>query len=168
MLSEWLPFGLLGRAHGVTGEIAVEPFNSLGKGRVLPTPLDAQLVRGTSIRSINLIAARPVHGGFLLRFTGVDDRDAATALSGHQLHLPRAIFAPLAAGEFYVADTIGCEVVRTDGTPMGRITGTFWNGAQDVLAVVAADGTEHLIPAVTECIRGFDAHCRRLIVDYHD
>jgi 16S rRNA processing protein RimM len=167
MLSEWLPFGVLGRPHGVAGEIAFEPFNRAA-GRVLPTPLDVRLVRGESVHSVSLARCRPVHAGFLLRFTGIDTRDAVAALGGHALWVPREILSPLADGEFYIEDVVGCDAVKADGTLLGRVTGTFWNGAQDVLTIVGADGAERLVPAVASCIHSFDPQARRLIVDYHE
>jgi 16S rRNA processing protein RimM len=167
MLSEWLPFGSLGRPHGVGGEIAFELFNRAAV-RVLPTPLDVRLIRGESERTATLVGCRPVHAGLLLRFAGIDTRDGVAALGGHELQVPRKILSPLASGEFYVEDVVGCDAVRTDGTPIGRVTGTFWNGAQDVLTIVGEDGAERLVPAVDSCVHSFDPYARRLVVDYHE
>ena len=94
MLAEWLPLGVLGRPHGVTGEIAFEPFNRAA-GRVLPTPLDVRLIRDASVRDASLVGCRPVHAGLLLRFAGIDTRDAVAALGGHQLCVPRTMLSPL-------------------------------------------------------------------------
>ncbi len=167
MLSEWLPFGVLGRPHGIGGEIAFEPYNR-AVGRVLPTPLEVRLVRGESVRVASVSAWRPVHAGLLLRFAGVDTRDAVAELGGHVLQVPREILSPLASGEFYIEDIIGCDAVKKDGARIGRVAGTFWNGAQDVLTIVGDDGAEHLVPAVASCIHSFDPQARRLVVEYHD
>ncbi len=167
MLSEWLPYGILGRPHGVAGEVALDPFNRAEARRVLPAPLEVQLARGDQVRNLTLVAVRPVQGGLLLRFAGVETRDDAAALVGHELRVARAILAAPSEGEFFLADTLGCEVVQTDGTAMGRVTGTFWNGAHDVLTILAGDGSEHLVPAVPACIRSFDPQRRLLVVDYH-
>src|SRR6266540_339093 len=155
MLSEWLPFGFLGRPHGVAGEIAFTPFNRAA-GRLLPTPLDVRLIRGDTERAATLAGCRPVHAGLLLRFAGIDTRDAVTAFGGHALSVPRGILSPLADGEFYLEDVLGCDAVKADGTILGRVTGTFWNGAQDVLTIVGDDGAERLVPAVASCIHSFD------------
>ena len=167
MLSEWLPFGFLGRPHGVKGEIAFAPFNRAER-RVLPTPLDVRLIRGDSVRDASVVGCRPVHAGLLLRFAGIDTRDAVAALGGHALSVPRKILSPLASGEFFIEDVVGCDAVKADGTLVGRVTGTFWNGAQDVLTIVGDDGAERLVPAVASCIHSFDAHARRLVVEFHE
>jgi len=167
MLSEWLPFGALRRPHGIAGEIAFEPFNR-AVGRVLPTPLEVRLIRGDNVCTVSVVGCRPVHSGLLLRFAGIDTRDAAAALGGHELQVPRKILSPLASGEFYIEDVVGCDAVKTDGTLIGRVAGTFWNGAQDVLTIVGDDGVERLVPAVASCIHSFDPHARRLVVEYHE
>jgi 16S rRNA processing protein RimM len=167
MLSEWLPFGFLGRPHGVTGEIAFEPFNRAA-GRVLPTPLDVRLIRGDNVRAASVVACRPVHAGLLLRFAGIDTRDGVAALGGHALSVPRKILSPLVNGEFYIEDVVGCDAVKADGTLIGHVSGPFWNGAQDVLTIVGEDGAERLVPAVASCIHSFDPHARRLVVEYHE
>lgn len=163
-----MPYGILGRPHGIAGEIAFDPFNRADLRRVLPAPLEVQLAHGERVRNLTLVAARPVQGGLLLCFAGVDTRDAAAALVGHELRVARAVLAPPADGEFFLADALGWQVVQTDGTAMGRVTGSFWNGAHDVLTILADDGSEHLVPAVPACLRSFDPERRLLVVDYHE
>jgi len=73
------------------------------------------------------------------------------------------MLSPFVNGEFYIEDVVGCDAVKADGTPIGHVTGTFWNGAQDVLTIVGEDGAERLVPAVASCIHSFDPHARRLV-----
>ncbi len=87
---------------------------------------------------------------------------------GQELYFPRASFAPLAAAEFYVEDIVGYEVFRPDGQKLGRVSGTFWNGAQDVMTIAGEDGVERLLPVVEEYVRSLDHEHRSLVVDPHD
>jgi 16S rRNA processing protein RimM len=125
-------------------------------------------VHAEQVTEAKLVACRAVHGEFLVRFEGIATRESAAALAGRELHLPRGVFSPLDGAEFFVEDLVGCEVFEDDGRPVGLVTGTFWNGAHDVVAIVGKDGSERLLPVVSEFIRRFESAPRRLIVDLHD
>jgi len=168
MESEWLPFGVLRRPHGTSGEIPLLPFNGgVLEGVGLVPPARVRLARGLEFTEANLVACRPVHVGFLVRFEGIDSREAAAALAGQELHLPRAAMGTLDDTEFYVEDLVGCEAFGADGQRIGRVTGTFWNGAQDVMTIAGDDGSEHLLPVVPEFLLQFDRAARRLLIDPH-
>lgn len=169
MVSEWLPFGVLRRPHGTSGEIFFHIFNVKGgEGAALVPPVRVRLVRTKVVSEADLVACRRVQEGFLVRFAGVASREAAAALVGQEIHLPRTAFAPLEGAEFYVEDVIDCEVFQPDGQRIGRVRDTFWNGAQDVMTIVGEDGSERLLPVVSEYICRFERAPRRLIVDLHE
>ena len=165
----WLPFGVLRRPHGIKGEIFLAVFNGASSQLEKQTlPLAVRIVRGQEIREVELCAARPVHDGFLARFRGSDDREAVAELVGWEVHLLREALAPLASGEFYVEDLVGCEVFAVGGQALGQVRGVLWNGAQDVISVVAPDGCERLLPVVEQFVHSFDPERRHLIVDPHE
>jgi 16S rRNA processing protein RimM len=166
-----LPFGRLGRPHGVHGEIALRPFNPDGDvldGVELPFPV--LLVRKPDKpdrRELKLLSVRPANEVLLVRFEGIDSREQAAALTNAEIWLPRTALPELDDGEFYVEDLIGCAVVDLEGRERGTVRATFWNGAQDVLNVEGPEG-ELLVPAVPEFIREVDLDARRMVVDFHE
>jgi 16S rRNA processing protein RimM len=173
MEAEWLPFGILRRPHGTSGEIPLLPFNAGALQGGLPDPpVRVRLARveksSQAFTEVNLVACRPVHVGFLVRFAGIESREAASALAGQELHLPRTAFGPLEEAEFYVEEIVGCEAFAPDGHRIGRVTGTFWNGAQDVMTISGDDGSERLLPVVSDYLLQFERTARRLIVDLHE
>jgi 16S rRNA processing protein RimM len=159
MESEWLPFGILRRPHGTSGEIPLLPFNAGASQGVVPVPpVRVVLARAQEVSEVTMVACRQVHAGFLVRFDGITSREAASSLAGQELRLPRAAFGPLEDDEFYVEDMVGSEAFRA----------TFWNGAQDVMTIIADDGSEHLLPVVPEYVLEFERESRRVIVDLHE
>lgn len=86
-----------------------------------------------------------------MRFEGVADRDAAEALRGMVLHIPRAQ-VPLAQDALWTADLLGREVVDDDGRIVGVVEGARDGAAHDYLVLARPDGGELLIPAVTELV----------------
>ena len=169
MVSEWLPFGVLRRPHGTSGEILLHLFNSNGaQGAGAIASARVRLTSFPEASEVDIVACRPVQEGLLVRIDGIASREAAAALVGQEIHLPRTACAPLEGAEFYVEDIIGCEVFQPEGQHIGRVGSTFWNGAQDVMTIVGVDGGERLLPVVPEYVRRFERAACRLIVDLHE
>jgi 16S rRNA processing protein RimM len=164
-----LPYGVVGRPHGLSGELTVHPFSGSVEDLELILPLEVALVRHESDRqTLSLVHARPAANSLLARFAGIESRDAAAALTNAELWLPRASLPPLTDDEFYVEDLVGLAVVDLAGRARGAVQASFWNGAQDVLTVVDDAGAELLVPVVPDFIREVDLEARRLVVDPHD
>jgi 16S rRNA processing protein RimM len=184
---ETVVLGVVGRPHGVSGEVWLRPHNEHGHSfEGLRTLL---LERGGVRTSYAVLSLRPTPDGALAKLAGVDTREAAAALTLAEVRAPRAALPRLAPGEYYVNDVIGCAVEHTDGRALGVVASTFWNGAQDVMIVVprvvasvTADGppgespaaesapTEHLIPLLPQFVVTVDAAGRKVLVswDGHD
>jgi len=161
-----LPFGTLGRPHGVSGELVLHPYHA-GGFRIdnLPLPLGALLVRREGATQAVIRSIRRVHAGFLLRLEGVVSREEASSLTGCELRLPRTALPPLREGEFYVEDLLGCVVQDTKGNLLGTVSGIFWNGAHDVMEVA---GGERLFPIVPDFVVAFDSRRRIATIDLHE
>lgn len=163
-----LPFGLVGRPHGLAGELVLRPFNAGGWPERAAPPVAARLVLPGRWEDHQLVAVRPFGDDWLVRFEGIADRDAAARLVNAELHLPRAALDALGEDEFYVEDLVGCVVLDLQGRTRGVVKHAYWNGAHDVLTVEGEGGAELLIPAVPEFIRAVDLDARRVIVDPHE
>ncbi len=127
-------------AHGVGGELRLKLF---GEG------LDSlkrhkRLFAGE--RPLTLETVRPGSGGAIARFEEIADRDAAEALRGALLSVPRAELPPLEAGEYYHADMIGLACEGADGTPLGTVVAVENFGAGELLEVERPNGKRALIP----------------------
>lgn len=163
--SALLAVASVGRPHGLSGEVLLHPFDPDGDALAsLEPPVDVQLVTRGTAKDVRLASLRPVQKGWLARFEGVDDRDAAAALTNAELHVARVELPPLAPDEFYVEDLVGCTVVDESGNEIGVARGTFWNGAHDVLTIERRDGEELLVPVVPDFIQDVDREARRVTI----
>ena len=82
-------------------------------------------------REIAVAEAR-VHGrAVVARLEGHDDRNAAAALRGKSVAVPRAVLPRTQSGEYYWADLIGLAVVNGSAQALGRITDVLQTGAKD-------------------------------------
>jgi 16S rRNA processing protein RimM len=98
------------------------------------------------------------------RLPDVLDREAAQALAGREIAVPRDELPDTGDDEVYWADLVGLEVVNLAGEALGRVERLFSNGANDIL-VVGGD-TERLIPCVDAYVREVDLEAGRLTVDW--
>lgn len=118
------------------------------------------------VMEVGGINGRPQGKGLVCQLPGVDDRDAAAALVGLDIHVARELLPPPAKGEYYWVDLEGLEVVTTEGVSLGRVSHLFATGANDV--VVVRDGTrERLVPFVQGTyVRSVDLSGGRMVVDW--
>ena len=72
-----------------------------------------------------------------MHLAGVDDREAAAALTLGEVRVARAACRRSEPGEYFVEDIVGCAVESDDGRPLGVVSGTLWNGAHDVATSTA-------------------------------
>lgn len=118
------------------------------------------------VMEIGGVSGRPQGKGLICQLPGVDDRDAAAALVGLDIHVARELLPPPAKDEYYWVDLEGLEVVTTEGVSLGRVSHLFATGANDV--VVVRDGTrERLVPFVQGTyVRSVDLSGGRMVVDW--
>ena len=111
------------------------------------------------------IAEAKVHGSVVVaRFAGCEDRDAAAALRGKAVAVPRAALPGTESGEYYWADLIGLVVVNAGSQELGSVVGVLQTGANDVLVVQGA--RERLIPFIATVVREVDLASGVLRVDW--
>jgi 16S rRNA processing protein RimM len=130
-----LEVGRVGRAHGLRGEVHVVAVTNVAE-RFAP---GARLVVGD--QPLVIASSRPAGSGFVVRFDGVDDRNAAEALRGTTV---KAEAVASGADELFAHDVIDAEVRDRAGTRIGRVVAVQANPAHDLLEL---DGGA-LIPAV--------------------
>lgn len=98
------------------------------------------------------VAEAKVQGDAVVaQLEGCEDRDAAAALRGKTVAVPRAALPAAKSGEYYWADLIGLAVVNEESLELGRVVGMLETGANDVLVVQGE--RERLIPFIATVIR---------------
>lgn len=146
--------GLLGRAHGVRGEIALEGA-SLTAAELLRVGRFTWRARGPeAARSLTLETARDVHGRVLVRFAGFADRDQAAGLTRGELLAERAELPDPGPGVAYTFELIGLQVVDETGRVLGVVADIVATAAHPIWVIRGE--RELLIPAVPHVVRGID------------
>ena len=158
---------LLGRIHGafgVRGELKLESFTEPARGILRYQPWLLRDAQGRE-REVADARGRETHKGIVATLPGIEDRDAAEALRGTEVWVPRSALPPPSPGEYYWVDLEGLRVVNTDGVDFGTVSHLFATGANDVL--VARGERERMIPFLEpEYVRSVDFEAGVVTVDW--
>jgi len=131
-----LEVGRVGRAHGLRGEVHVVAVTNRSE-RFAP---GSRLFVGE--RELVVDSSRPSGSGWVVKFSGVDDRDAAEALRTSIVRGDAPGTAP--EGELWVHEVIGAEVRDRSGARIGIVDAVQANPAHDLLLL----DTGALVPMV--------------------
>ncbi len=159
-----IELGVIGAPFGVRGWVKVRshtepPTQVFGKRRL-------DLLRHGSTTSYRIEATGKSGGQLTAKLAGVETRDAAAALRGAAIVVPRTDLPANAAGDYYRSDLIGCEVVDLAGVRLGVVRHFVETPAHALMVVVGA--REFWVPAVPQHLRRVDLEARRVVVDWHD
>jgi len=151
--------GKVTRAHGLHGELVVLVFSDN------PDRFAAgSRIFSADGRVLRVRASRPNGGRLLVAFDGIEDRDAAEALRGTMLVVPRSALPDLPQGEFWPHQLEGCAVVTESGRTLGAIVDVIANPANDLWVAMDDAGTETLVPAIHQVVVEVDVPARRVLV----
>ena len=124
--------------------------------------------------SVSVEEAKNHSGSVVAKFRGLDDRNAAEALRGARIFLPRSSFPAASQDEYYWVDLIGLDVVNREGVALGCVRDLMATGPHSVLCVeytsLQDDGNsitaERMIPFVSAYVDAVDIAGKRITVDW--
>lgn len=155
-----IPVGRIAGVFGVRGELKCDPTSA---GRTV-------IVAGAQLHcrhpdlpaTVRIESVRTHKNRLLLRITGVEDGEAATAYAGATLLAPRAD-VPLQAGEYFDEDLVGCAVYGKNEIAYGCVERVEHFPSSDMLVVEG-----RMIPMVGAIVKEIDLEGRRIVIDPPD
>ena len=148
--------GEIARPHGVQGELRLKLYNPDSDLLARRPRLRLRLGDG-SLREATITSAREVNKAILVRLADVEDRDAAEALRGAEILVPREAFPALEDGEFYACDIEGARAVMSSGEEVGTVTGLASYPTCDVLVIERSSGGRVEVPLLDAYVGVVDA-----------
>lgn len=132
-----LVMGVITNAHGVRGEVKIKSFTETPEDIAAYGPL----LLDDGPAEVEIERVRPGKGVLICRLKGVKDRNAAEALKGRKLKLPREKLPEIEEEDtFYYSDLIGLAAELEDGARVGSVAAVQNFGAGDLLEIRPADG----------------------------
>ncbi|MFM9879747.1 MAG: ribosome maturation factor RimM [Burkholderiaceae bacterium] len=166
--------GRIADAWGIKGWFKVLPYSaspealfSSKRWYLLPTEKGLKTFDGTALLRVR--EAKDHSGTVVASAHEVDDRNAAEALRGARIFVPRTSFPTAATDEYYWVDLLGLEVVNREGVALGQVADLLSTGPQTVLMLsYEADGKpqERMIPFVAAFVDAVDLAGKRITVDW--
>lgn len=152
----------VGAAQGLRGEVRVKAYTAdpLALG-------DYGNLRSLDGRIFEILEIREAKNVAIVRFRGVNDRNAAEALNGLELYVDRDALpdGELDDDEFYYADLEGLEVYDGAGKHYGSVSAVFDFGAGDLLEIKGPGKRPVLIPFSETAVLEIDLESGRLLID---
>ena len=141
MKKDFLETGKIVNAHGVRGEVKIQPWAD-----------SAEFLQGFTYlyidgEPVRLLSAR-VHKQMLLaQLEGVTEINAAIALKNKTVYIRRSD-ANLPPGHFFIQDILGLPVIDEADVPLGTLKEILPRPGGDVYVIVDENGAERLVPDV--------------------
>jgi len=146
--------------QGLKGAVKVKLFTETPEALTKYGPLSD--AKG---KSYEVIACRPGKPGeAVISFAGIADRNAAEALKGVELFVPRAALPEAGQEEFYHADLIGLEAQDGEGRVLGKVAAIHNYGAGDVVEIARPNGDSILLAFTRETVPTIDIPGGRIVV----
>ena len=155
----------IGAAHGIRGEVKLWPFTADPVAIKQYGPLETE----DGAARFKIASLRTAKDHLVVRFAGIDDRNAAERLTNLRLFVPRTRLPATEADEFYYADLIGLKVVDATGREFGTVIAVQNFGAGDLLEIKIPDGSETiLLPFTVTTVPSVDVANGRVVIDPPD
>jgi 16S rRNA processing protein RimM len=157
----------IGKPHGIRGDVTIQSFSHDDRRfqklkRCLLRMPSGEIAERT-ISSVRLLPT-----GILLKFEGIEDRDAAELLRNAEIVIPESERPKLPKGRAYYDEIIGMTVVDDEtNVIIGKVTNVLDMPAGDVF-VLDLNGTEHLVTNAGEEVRQLNVSKNELRVKLLD
>ena len=139
MAEDQVALAAIAGAHGISGEVRLKLFAESADS------LKRQKQVSAEGRLLTLAALKGDRTP-IARFVEIADRNAAEALRGQLLTVPRAALPPLEDGEYYHSDLLGFPCEAVGGEALGTVVAVANFGAGDLLEIERPDGRRALVP----------------------
>jgi 16S rRNA processing protein RimM len=157
--------GRVAKAHGLTGEVAVEVRTDSPDERFAAGAAVSASHRRGQLRRLTVAASRPHGARLLVRFEEVSGREEAERLRGALLTTPTSALPPTEdPDEFYDHELAGLAAELVDGTPVGTVREVVHTPGGDLLAL-DCDGREVLAPFVKAIVTSVDLAGGKVVLD---
>jgi 16S rRNA processing protein RimM len=154
--------GAIAGSFGIAGEVRLKSFCSEPADIATYGPLLSE----DGKRQFNITLTRHVSGGLGARIAGITTKEAADALRGTSLHVPRDRLPKLPDDEFYHADLIGLDAYDTGGELLGKVTALHNHGAGDIVEISPIrHKSALLLPFTIAIVPNVDLTAGRIVVN---
>ena len=161
MSEQKLCLGVIIGARGVTGEVRIKTFTGLPEDIAAYGALSSE----DGQRTFEISDVRIIKGQASVIIEGINDRDAAEALKGTRLYVPKSALPAPEEDEFYFSDLVGLQADLLDGGKLGSIKEVHDFGAGAILEVTGGALGVVIVPFTRAAVPTVDTKGGRVVID---
>ncbi len=169
MSAEYYLVGRVRRAHGIRGELVIEPltdapdaifasgrrvFAGTREGDVAPDRQELVVIRSS-----------PFKGGLIVAFAGIEDRTTAETWRGRTVLVLEDEVSPPSDDEVYLHALVGMRVAHVNGEDVGTVRDVLELPQGIVIDIARPDGRSVLLPFDDNTVAELDSDDRVIRVD---
>ena len=170
--AEFVIVGRVRKAHGIRGELVVEPITDAPERIFAPGQrVFAGTVRGDLApdrRELHIDRATPFKEGLIVAFREIADRTAAEQWRNRFFLVPGGEVPPLDEGEVYVHELVGMRVLLESGAPLGEVVEVYELPQGLAVDVRRAGGGSTVLLLYEQSVIAVDRDTRTLTVTVPD
>lgn len=148
-MEKLVKIGKIVSPHGVKGQVKVYNYSRDDRFEDLP-----EIIINNKTVAIDHFGH--VKNMVILKLHGIDSRNDAESLRGHDIFMEEKYLDELSEGEYLIRDLIGLEVFKENSTSIGKIVNVLQNGPSDTYEIKMNNGNMAYIPAVKEFIKSIN------------
>ena len=170
--AEFVIVGRVRKAHGIRGELVVEPITDTPERIFAPGQrVFAGTVRGDLApdrRELHVERATRFKEGFIVAFREIADRTAAEQWRNRFFLVPPGEVPPLDEGEVYVHELVGMRALLDTGVALGEVSEVYELPHGLAIDVKRADGRGTVLLLYEQSVISVDREARTLTVTVPD
>ncbi len=155
ILKEMVPIGVIGKTHGLAGELRFFPLTNVPE--VIENLDEVFLYSEKKGRGffLKIESMRMGPKSLLIKFEEFNDRESSKVLEGFKVFIKREELPELEEDEYYFEEIYDCEVYE-EGKDIGKVVDIIETGSNGVLVVKNEEGEEKLVPMIRDYVEDVD------------
>jgi 16S rRNA processing protein RimM len=140
--------GRVAGGFGVRGEVRITAYTERPEALLSYR----SLLKKDGSPALTLLSGRAAKDGLVARTKEIEVKEAADALRGLELYVPREALPEPDEDEFYLTDLIGLSAVTPGGESVGRVKAVHNFGAGDILEIQPKAGAAFYLPFTKDSV----------------
>lgn len=155
-MEQFIIVGQIINTHGVKGELKIFPMTDdlkrFKKLKKIYIDGEEKIVSWCKLQADRVI----------LKLEGIETMDDAQKLKTKHVYVSREDAVKLPEGRYFVADIMGCTVVDTEGTELGKVDEVIFTGSNEVYWIKKPK--ELLIPVIEDVVVDIDVENEKITI----
>ncbi|MEW6776587.1 MAG: ribosome maturation factor RimM [Bdellovibrionota bacterium] len=160
---KWVPVGVVGRRHGLSGEVRFRPHPGCGVYLSAGSKVRLREKNGKT-QDMEIASVRGSEDAPIVLFTGISDPEEASRLTNSEVLVLSENLPKASGDEFYVHEVVGAKLLSKDGKELGHVEAVQDGGGRSYLVCSTPKGEAYL-PATKAALLSVDSVKREVKVN---